>query len=127
MPTSDEDLQKEMDRVQKLREQVADAEAKRVSRERELANDVTMNQLQAEAAQLEARLTVQSDSSKVANVKSGAAAPIEATKEELKRAVAMRDAAKKAGENAARETESTDAGTASADSASAAADAATDK
>jgi hypothetical protein len=118
MPTSDEDLQKQSERVQKLREQVADAEAKRVERESSLANDVTMAQLQAEEAALEARLAVAKEAGKVGNVKSGASAPLDAAKEQLKRAVAQKEAAEKAPEEAARQSETADKGV-SGDSASA--------
>lgn len=119
MPTSDEEVQKKADRVAKLREQVANAEATRVDRERELSNDITMKNLEAEEAALEARLQVAKDASKVSVVKGGASAPLDAAKESMRLAVAQQDAAKAAGKNAARATESTATGTASADSASA--------
>ena len=106
MPTSDEDLQKQAERVQKLREQVADAEAKRTERERELANDVTMTQLQAEAAALEARLAVAKEQGKVGSVKEGASAPLDAAKDLLERAVAQKKAAEAAPKESARGTES---------------------
>lgn len=118
MPTSDEDLQKQSDRVQKLREQVAAEEAKRTTRERDLANDVTMAQLQAEEATLEARLAVAKDAGKVASVKAGAAAPLEAAKEQMERAVAQKKAAEEQPSAAERATESTQTGGASGDTAS---------
>lgn len=118
MPTSDEDLQKQSDRVQKLREQVAAEEAKRTTRERDLANDVTMAQLQAEEAALEARLAVAKDAGKVGSVKAGAAAPLEAAKEQMERAVAQKKAAEEQPSAAARATESTQTGGASGDTAS---------
>lgn len=94
MPTSDEDLQKRAEQVQKLREQVADEEAKRTDRERALANDITMAQLDAEAAQLEARLQVAKNAGKVSEVKSGAQAPLDAAKEQMRVAQAQLEAAK---------------------------------
>lgn len=93
MPTSDEDLAKEQARVEKLRQQLADEEAKRVERERSLANDITLAQLQAEAAQLEARLAVAKEQGKVATVKDGAAAPLDAAKAQMEQAVAAQKAA----------------------------------
>lgn len=117
MPTSDEDLQKEAERVQKLREQVSNAEAKRTERERELANDVTMTQLQAEAAALEARLAVAKEAGKVSSVKDGASAPLDAAKEQLRRAVAQKEAAEAAPKESARATESTGTGGQSGDAA----------
>lgn len=120
MPTSDEDLQAQADKVEKLREQVANAEAKRTERERELSNDITMTQLQAEEAALEARLTVAKEQGKVGSVKAGAGAPLDAAKDQLKLAVASRDAASSS-VDAARSTESARAG-ASGESAAATGD-----
>jgi hypothetical protein len=117
MPTSDEDLQKKAERVQKLREQVTNAEATRVQREADLANDITMRQLEAEEAALEARLAVAKEAGKVANVKQGAAAPLDAVTEQMERAVAQQKAAEAAPAEAARATESTSSGGASGDSA----------
>lgn len=100
MPTSDEELQKQSERVQKLREQVAEAEAKRVEREREVANDITMAQLKAEEAQLEARLTVAREAGKVNAVKAGVAAPLDAAKEALERAVKSKESVEASRESA---------------------------
>lgn len=115
MPTSDEDLQKKSDRVQKLREQVAAEESKRTTRERELANDVTMAQLEAEEAKLEARLAATKEQGKVSAVKEGAAAPLSAAKEEMERAVAQKKAVEDAPNRASRATESTSTGGSSGD------------
>lgn len=93
MPTSDEAVQKKADDVQSLREKVADAEANRVTRERELSNDITMRQLEAEEARLEAALSRAKQDGKVASVKAGADAPLSAIQEEMATAVAARDAA----------------------------------
>lgn len=95
MPTSDEDLQAKSDEVQKLREQVAEEEAKREAREVELSNDVTMTQLQAEEANLQARLTLAKQAGKAGSVKSGAAAPLDAAKEQMRVAVEQQKAAEK--------------------------------
>ena len=115
MPTSEEDLQRKAEELQKLREQVQDAETVRVEREREIANDVTMRQLEAEEAALRARLAVAKDAGKVAAVKSGAAAPLEAVKEQLQAATAQQKAAEKTGARTARATESTADGGAGGD------------
>ena len=93
MPTSDEELQRKAEAVQKLREQVAEAEAQREQRELDTANDVTMTQLEAEEAVLRARLTQAKESAKVASVKSGVEAPLSAAKEQLKTALAQQKAA----------------------------------
>jgi hypothetical protein len=100
MPTSEEELQKQSQRVEKLRQQVADAESVRVQRERDLANDVTMAQLQAEEAMLEARLAAAKDAGKVGSVKEGAEAPLDAAKEDMRLAVERQRA-----EEAARQAE----------------------
>lgn len=84
MPTSDEDLQKKQAHVQKLRQQLAAAEASRTAREAELANDVTAAQLDAEAARLEADLASAKDLAKVGSVKAAAAAPLDAARAAMK-------------------------------------------
>jgi hypothetical protein len=101
MPTSDEDLQAQADKVQKMREQVADAEANRQTRELELSNDIAMTQLKAEEAQLSARLTVAKNQGKVSSVKAGADAPLSAAKAQLEASVAAQKAAEKDPETAA--------------------------
>lgn len=53
---SDQELQAKRESVEKLRAQVADAETKRVTAERELSNDITIAQLDAEEARLQAQL-----------------------------------------------------------------------
>lgn len=121
MPTSDEDLQKKAERVQKLREQVSNAQATREQRERDLANDVTMRQLEAEEAALEARLAVAKDAGKVASVKEGTSTVLDAVTSEMEAAVAQKKAAEDAGKDAARATESTTAAPASGDTSSTAA------
>ena len=78
---TDEDLGKLRDHVQKLREQVANEEAKRTARQAELVNDIQAQQLEAEAARLEAQLQAAKAANKAAVVKEGVAsvtAPIQA-------------------------------------------------
>lgn len=96
MPTSDEDLQKKADEVAKLRDKVADAEADRVTRETYLSREITMKQLQAEEASLQARLTLAQDAKKAGNVKEGAGAPLQAATDAMEAAVQSQKAAEKA-------------------------------
>lgn len=56
MATSDEELADKRAHVQELREQVAAEEAKRLEREAGVVNDLASQQLDAEAARLEAQL-----------------------------------------------------------------------
>lgn len=95
MPTSEEEVQKKAEEVQKLREKVAAAEANRVANEASLSNDLTMQQLKAEEAELQARLTVAEAAGKVTAVKQGAGAPMEAVKEQLQAGVVHQKAADK--------------------------------
>lgn len=95
-PTSDEDLQKLQNDVDTLRERVAAEEAKRVERERLAANDVTAAHLNAEKARLEAQLASAKEAGKAAAVKEGLSGPLEAAKEDQKRAESQRDAIAKA-------------------------------
>jgi len=98
MATSDEDLAKKADDIQKLREQVAAEEAKRVDRERAVTNDLTMAQLQSEEAALRARLASAREASKVTNIKSGAEAPLAAAQAQMEAAVAQEQAVAAANE-----------------------------
>lgn len=99
MPTSDEDLDKQKDKVQKLREDVAQAEATRINREASLANDETMLRLQTEEAQLRARLAEVKESSKASSVKAGNDAPLSAAKADMEAAVARQKAAENPGDD----------------------------
>lgn len=107
MPTSEDDLAAKAEEVQKLRDQVTAQEATRESRERDLANDITMRQLEAEEASLRARLAVAKEGAKAGSVKEGAAAPLGAVQDQLKAAVEQQKAAEKAPSASARTTEST--------------------
>lgn len=86
MPISDEELQKQQDRVARLREQVADATTTRENRERDLTNEITYNQLEIEASRLEAELAAAKESAKVATVKE--ASGLSTIKEQVKAAAA---------------------------------------
>lgn len=92
MPTSDEDLEKQGDKVAKLREKVAQAEAERIEREAAAGNELTMLALQAEEERLSAQLLVSQNAKKVSSVKEGADAPLAAAKAQMEAAVAARKA-----------------------------------
>lgn len=92
MATSDEDVAKKAEAVEKLRQQVANAESTREVRERELHNDIQMRQLEAEEARLKTRLAVAKEEGKVAHVKAGAEAPLSAIEVEMQKAVAAQEA-----------------------------------
>lgn len=98
-PTSNEDVASLQDDVQKLRDKLAVEEGKRAEREQALANDVTAANLRAEKARLEAALADAKATNTAAAVKAGVAAPIEAAKEDQKRAEAQRDAVVKAADS----------------------------
>lgn len=92
MPTSDEDLAKQGEKVVKLREQVAQAEAERIERETAAGNEIAMLQLQAEEERLQTQLLLSKDQKKVASVKEGADAPLAAAKLAMEQAVNARKA-----------------------------------
>lgn len=89
MATTEKELDEKRQRNERLREQLAAEEAKRLTREAEVSNDVTAKNLDAEAARLEAQLAAAKETNKVAAVKSGAAAPIEAAQAQLDNATAF--------------------------------------
>lgn len=94
--TSQEELAKKGEHVQKLREQVAAEEAKRLERESGLANEITAQQLDAEAARLEAQLAMAKQANRASAVKEGASGPLAAAKAEMEAAVAQQKAAEAA-------------------------------
>jgi Asp-tRNA(Asn)/Glu-tRNA(Gln) amidotransferase A subunit family amidase len=102
MPTSDEDLQKLQESVEKKRQELAAATALREERERALVNDETAARLRAEEARLDVELIAVKESAKAANVKTGAGAPLEAAKADMERAVAAQKAAEAAAKASAK-------------------------
>jgi hypothetical protein len=92
MPTTDEELTKKGEQVQKLREQVAAAEAQRVSREAEVSNDIAMEQLKAEETRLQAQLDAAKNDSKASSVKAGAASVLDTIKGDQANASAFAEA-----------------------------------
>ncbi len=93
MPTSDEEVAAERQRVEKLRNQLAEARGVRVERENAQTNDIKAARLRAEAAGLEAELAEAREAAKVGNVRSGSAEIIDTAKEAEKAAEAASKAA----------------------------------
>ena len=86
MATTDEELDQKRQHVQKLRDQVAQEEAKRIEREADLVNDIAAAQLDAEATRLEAQLAEAKRQNKVNEVKSGASTVLDAIKADQQQA-----------------------------------------
>lgn len=103
MPTSNEDLNAKAEEVQSLREQVRQAESDRRTREAEVANDVTMAQLQAEEAALRARLAVIQQAADTPEAVADQT-PLAVVREQMEAAVERQ----KAAEDAANESQPTD-------------------
>lgn len=89
MPTTDEELAKKAEHVQKLREKVAAATAQRLDRERGVANDIALAQLTAEETRLQAQLDEADRRSKAAAVKEGASGVLATIKEDQANAEAQ--------------------------------------
>ena len=83
---TEEDLEKKRASVDKLREQIADAQSSREERERNLSNEIAMKQLDAEEARLKAELAATREAAKASNVKAGTADLIETLGDDEKRA-----------------------------------------
>jgi hypothetical protein len=88
MAITDEELDDKRQHAEKLREQVANEEAKRLTREAEGANALASAQLDAEIVRLEAQLATAKERNKVAAVKDGMAVPLEAVQTDLDNAKA---------------------------------------
>lgn len=86
---TDEEVVKAQERVDKLRAQVAEAEATRLERENAVTNDITLQNLKTEEARLEAELASAKADSRVTSVRSGATSPLAAAKEEMQAAVKL--------------------------------------
>ncbi len=85
---SDEEVQAAIEDVEKLREQLAAAEAKRLDNERSQSNAIQLAQLNAEKERLTLEVQRAQEAAKVGNVREGASAPIEAAKDSMTAAVA---------------------------------------
>lgn len=86
MPTTDEELQKKREENEKLRSQIAAAEAKRVQNEQLASNDIVAAQLDAENARLQAELTLAQDGAKKSTINEGTADLTATVKDDLKAA-----------------------------------------
>lgn len=89
MAITEEELDEKRQRVEKLRREVAAEEAKRLTREAEAGNTLVSTQLDAETVRLEAQLAAAKERNKVAAVKDGIAAPLEAVQTDLDNAKAF--------------------------------------
>lgn len=80
---TEKDLEQKRARNERLREQIADAEAKAaaVSQEQNFAVEGAL--LDAEAARLDAQLAAAKEAAKVSNIKAGAAGPLAAAEAQL--------------------------------------------
>lgn len=92
MPTTQEELAAKRERVEKLRDQLAAAEAQRVSRESEAQTDIEAAQLDAEEARLQGQLVAAKEAAKVGSVKSGTSGVLDTIKEDKARADAFAEA-----------------------------------
>lgn len=108
MPTTDEELTKKGEQVQKLREQVAAAQDQRVSREAEVSNDIAMAQLKAEETRLQAQLDAVKSDGKAASVNAAAASVLDTIKDDQANASAFaeaQEAARAASKSTANDTD----------------------
>lgn len=93
---SDQEVQEKQVRVAKLREQVAAANAQRLTNEAELTNDITLVQLDAEEARLQAELAEAKTAATKTAVKEGAQTTLQAAREQQAAAREQAKAAEKA-------------------------------
>lgn len=100
MATTEKDLDQKRERLARLRQQVAEANAQRVTREEDLSRDVQAAQLDAEAAQLEAQLFAAKEAAKSGTLKARASGPLDTAKEDMRRAAELQKAQEKAAASA---------------------------
>lgn len=74
MPTSDKQLDAKLKKVQDMREKVSASRQEADAAEAELANDVTIRQLEAEEAALQVQLDEQNE--RISKVKDGGSLPV---------------------------------------------------
>lgn len=89
---TEEELERERERNEKLRAQIADEQAKLAERANAAEREVALNQLKAEGARLEAQLNNVKESAKAASIKDGASGPLAQAQEQLKAAQAQANA-----------------------------------
>ena len=80
---SEKDLEQRRDKNAKLREQIAEAQAKASTAAQDQAREIEAAHLDAETARLEAQLAAAREVAKASVVKEASAAPIEAAKAQL--------------------------------------------
>lgn len=97
MPTSEEELDAKRKRVEKLREDLANEEAKRTVREAGLSGDVQAAELDLEAARLEAQFAVAKNAGSASVMKAGSANLLQDAKDQMKEAAALQKATEKEG------------------------------
>ena len=83
---TDKDLEQKRERNEKLREQIATAEAKAASTVQDHSREIEAAQLDAETARLEKQLAAAKEAAKPSNLKAGAAGPLAAAKAQLEAA-----------------------------------------
>lgn len=83
---TEKDLEQKRAKNERLREQIADAEAKAAAVSQEQNYTIEGATLDAETARLEARLAAAKEAAKVSNIKGGAAGPLAAVEEQLRAA-----------------------------------------
>lgn len=86
---TDEDLARKRERVSKLRDQLAEAEATRTNRVLDTDREIEAARLDAEEKRLEAQLSQAKEAAKVSVVKEGASGPLAQAKEQMKQAEAQ--------------------------------------
>lgn len=92
MAVEEKELDQLRARAERLREQIAEAEAKAAETVRSQEGDIEKAQLETEVAMLERRLAEAKDAAKVSTVKEGAAGPLDQVTTQLEAAVARKDA-----------------------------------
>lgn len=85
---TEKDLEQRRERNTRLREQIAEAEAKAADQLQSQNRAIEAAGLDAETARLEARLAAAKQAAKVSNTKAGAAGPLAAVTDQLKAAQA---------------------------------------
>lgn len=85
---TDKDLEQKREKNARLREQIAEQEAKAASAAQDQTMQIEASQLDAETARLEAQLAAAKEAAKVSVAKEGAATPLAAAREQLEAAQA---------------------------------------
>lgn len=86
MPVTEKDLEKKRERIAKLREQVANEEAKAATHALDQSREIEVKQLEAEEARLEAQLAAAKEAAKRSAAKEGASGTLASVTEQLEAA-----------------------------------------